>query len=61
MKKQIISFEGRDYVRAYSGFNIILRPLRDGYYLMLSLPVDGRVAEGVHHSEQTQERLNREL
>jgi hypothetical protein len=45
----------------YHGAVIVLRPLRDGYYLMLSLPVDGRVAEGVHHSELTQERLNREL
>lgn len=51
----------RYMVCRYASAIILLRPLRDGYYLMLSLPVDGRVAEGVHHSERTQERLNREL
>ena len=40
---------------------VILRPLKDGYYLVLSMPVDGRVAEGIHRSELTQERLNQEL
>ncbi len=45
----------------YAAGIVILRPLKDGYYLMVSLPVDGRVAEGLHHSELAQERLNREL
>jgi hypothetical protein len=45
----------------YSGAVIILRPLKDGYYLVLSFPVDGRIAEGIHHSERIQEKLNREL
>lgn len=45
----------------YSSAIIILRPLKDGYYLVLSLPVDGRVGEGIHHSELAQEKLNREL
>jgi predicted regulator of Ras-like GTPase activity (Roadblock/LC7/MglB family) len=45
----------------YATATIILRPLKDGYYLVLSLPVDGRIAEGVHYSERTQEKLNREL
>jgi predicted regulator of Ras-like GTPase activity (Roadblock/LC7/MglB family) len=45
----------------YSAAVIILRPLKDGYYLMLSLPVDGRIGESVHHSEVAQEKLNREL
>ena len=40
---------------------VVLRPLKDGYYLVLSLPPDGRLAEGIHHSERAQERLNREL
>jgi predicted regulator of Ras-like GTPase activity (Roadblock/LC7/MglB family) len=45
----------------YTEAIIILRPLKDGYFLMLSLPVGGRVAEGVHRSEHTQQTLNREL
>jgi hypothetical protein len=45
----------------YSSAVIILRPLKDGYYLVLSFPVDGRIAEGIHHSERIQEKLNREL
>jgi predicted regulator of Ras-like GTPase activity (Roadblock/LC7/MglB family) len=51
----------RYMVCRYASAVIVLRPLKDGYYLMLSLPTDGRVAEGVHHSARTQERLNREL
>ena len=39
----------------------ILRPLKDGYYLVLSMPLGGRVAEGLHRSELTQHRLDREL
>ena len=45
----------------YAAGVVILRPLKDGYYLILSMPIDGRVAEGVHRSEVTQEKLNREL
>ena len=45
----------------YSAAIVILRPLKDGYYLVLSMPVGGRVAEGVHRSELTQLRLDREL
>lgn len=45
----------------YTAGTIILRPLKDGYYLVLLLPVDGRIAEGVHYSELTQAKLNREL
>ena len=45
----------------YAAAVIILRPLKDGYYLVLSLPVGGRVAEGLHRSELTQARLDREL
>jgi hypothetical protein len=45
----------------YATTVVILRPLKDGYYLVLSLPPDGRVAEGVHRSRLTQERMNTEL
>jgi predicted regulator of Ras-like GTPase activity (Roadblock/LC7/MglB family) len=45
----------------YTDGVVILRPLKDGYYLVLSLPVGGRVGEGLHHSGRAQESLNREL
>ena len=45
----------------YTDGIVILRPLKDGYYLVLSLPVGGRVGEGLHHSQRAQENLNREL
>ncbi|SRR5712691_669600 len=45
----------------YTDGVVILRPLKDGYYLVLALPVDGRVGEGLHHSRCAQENLNREL
>jgi predicted regulator of Ras-like GTPase activity (Roadblock/LC7/MglB family) len=45
----------------YDGANLILRPLKDGYYLVLSLAPDGRVGEGLHHSARAQETLNQEL
>ena len=45
----------------YTESTLILRPLKDGYYLVLSLAPDGRVAEGLHHSALTQESMNREL
>jgi predicted regulator of Ras-like GTPase activity (Roadblock/LC7/MglB family) len=45
----------------YDAAAIILRPLKDGYYLVLSLPADGRIGEGLHHSGVAQEKLDREL
>lgn len=45
----------------YSSTTVILRPLKDGYYLVLSLGPEGRVAEGVHRSAAAQSRLNAEL
>ena len=45
----------------YAQAHVILRPLKDGYYLVLSMGTDGRVGEGLHHSGRAQESLNREL
>ncbi|HUG54993.1 MAG TPA: roadblock/LC7 domain-containing protein [Vicinamibacteria bacterium] len=45
----------------YTEQTVILRPLKDGYYLVLSLSSAGRVGEGLHHSGRAQELLNREL
>lgn len=46
---------------SYAWGHVIARPLRDGYYLVLSLGPDGAVGVGLHRSEQAQERLNEEL
>jgi len=45
----------------YTDGVVILRPLKDGYYLVLSLPVGGRVGEALHRSGRAQESFNREL
>jgi predicted regulator of Ras-like GTPase activity (Roadblock/LC7/MglB family) len=51
-----------DYILCqYTEAIIIMRPLKDGYYLILSLPPDGRVGEGLHRSGRTRESLDREL
>jgi predicted regulator of Ras-like GTPase activity (Roadblock/LC7/MglB family) len=51
-----------DYVlRRHAGGSVILRPLKDGYYLMVSLSPDAAVAEGVHYSAQTKVALEADL
>jgi hypothetical protein len=64
-RKTLAKYGGSGPIRymlcRYTAGVVILRPLKDGYYLVLSMPVDGRVAEGIHRSELTQEKLNQEL
>ena len=45
----------------HGGGSVIVRPLKDGYFLVVSLPPEGDVARGVHRSAVVQERLNEEL
>ena len=45
----------------YSAAVVILRPLKDGYYLVLSVRPGPGVALGVHRSGLVQERMNVEL
>ena len=45
----------------YAAAVVILRPLKDGYYLVLSLPDGGRLGESLHESGRAQERLNQVL
>ncbi len=40
---------------------VILRTLRDGYYLVVSLGPEARVAEGLRQSARTQEELDAAL
>lgn len=45
----------------YAWGQVIARPLKDGYYLVLSLDPDGAAGLGLHHSEAARERLDRDL
>jgi len=45
----------------YAWAHVVLRPLKDGYYLIVALAPDGNVGQGLHRSEMVQERLNSEL
>ena len=45
----------------YAWGHVILRPLKDGYYLIISLTDGASVARGIQRSGETQERMNAEL
>ena len=45
----------------HSSGAVIVRPLKDGYYLVVSLGVEADVARGLHLTAAVQERLNAEL
>jgi predicted regulator of Ras-like GTPase activity (Roadblock/LC7/MglB family) len=45
----------------HSAGTVIVRPLRDAYYLVVSVEPDGDVARGLHLSAGVQERLNEAL
>jgi predicted regulator of Ras-like GTPase activity (Roadblock/LC7/MglB family) len=45
----------------YTDGSIILRPLKDGYYLIVSLAADADVPRAVHLSEGAQQRMNEAL
>ena len=51
----------RHIVCRYSWGNVILCPLKDGYYLLVSLSPDASLAKGVHYSAFAQEGLDAEL
>ena len=45
----------------YDQGHVILRPLREGYYLVFSLMPDADLARGLRHSAEAQLRLNEVL
>jgi predicted regulator of Ras-like GTPase activity (Roadblock/LC7/MglB family) len=51
----------RSLVCRYDWGTVILRPLKDGYYLLVSVGTDGHVAQAARLSTVTQERMNEEL
>jgi predicted regulator of Ras-like GTPase activity (Roadblock/LC7/MglB family) len=51
-----------DYMlRRHAGGTVILRPLKDGYYVIIYLPPGVPAAVGLHESALAQERINEEL
>ncbi len=42
----------------YEGGQVILRPLKDGYFLVLSLVPGASLAQGLRRSAQTQEQVD---
>jgi hypothetical protein len=53
---------GIDYMLLrYRTADVVVRPLKDGYYLVVAFRPGGRVGESVHRSADVQERLNEEL
>ena len=53
--------EIREVVCRYTWGSVILRPLKDGYYLVVSLSPEASLAQGLRHSDLAQESLNAEL
>jgi predicted regulator of Ras-like GTPase activity (Roadblock/LC7/MglB family) len=45
----------------YLWATVILRPLKDGYYLILSMAPDASLADGLRYSAVAQEQMNDEL
>jgi predicted regulator of Ras-like GTPase activity (Roadblock/LC7/MglB family) len=51
-----------DYIlRRHMGGYVILRPLKDGYFLILSLGPEAAVSKGVHRSLETKAELDADL
>jgi predicted regulator of Ras-like GTPase activity (Roadblock/LC7/MglB family) len=51
-----------DYLlRRHENGTVILRPLKDGYYLVVALGPAAAIGPSLHQSARTQERLNEEL
>jgi predicted regulator of Ras-like GTPase activity (Roadblock/LC7/MglB family) len=48
-------------IHRYQGGSIVLQPLKDGYYLVLSLSPQALVAEGVRKTLKSRDQLNGEL
>jgi predicted regulator of Ras-like GTPase activity (Roadblock/LC7/MglB family) len=63
--RRIARRHGTGDVRAltcrYSGAALVLRPLKDGYYFVLSLRAGAHVAEAERRSEGIRLRMEREL
>jgi predicted regulator of Ras-like GTPase activity (Roadblock/LC7/MglB family) len=63
--KQIVlrhAMGGLQYVlRRHAGGSVLLRPLKDGYYLLVSLRPEAALAEAVHRSASAKRALDEDL
>jgi predicted regulator of Ras-like GTPase activity (Roadblock/LC7/MglB family) len=51
----------RHLVFRHEGGSVVLRPLKDGYYLVVSLGPGALVPRGVRHTEDAQRQLDEEI
>jgi predicted regulator of Ras-like GTPase activity (Roadblock/LC7/MglB family) len=51
----------RHVVCRYAEGTLILRPLRDGYYLVVALSAEGLIGQGLHQTDAAEARMNQEL
>lgn len=53
---------GIDYLLCrYDEGSLVLRPLRDGYFLVVALGPDGGTAEALHRTDRAQALMNQEI
>lgn len=45
----------------YEGGSLIVRPLRDGYYLLIALSPGVGMAEGLYRTDDARTRMNEEI
>jgi predicted regulator of Ras-like GTPase activity (Roadblock/LC7/MglB family) len=48
-------------VGRYQAGHVIVRPLKEDFFLVISLASDANLAHGIHRSAETQQRMNAEL
>lgn len=61
VKDRYSTGEIRCIVCRYTDGQVILRPLRDGYYLVLALAASANVGQALHRSAETEHLMNAEL
>ena len=64
LRRILDRYEGGDpglLVCRYARGTVIVRPLADGYYLVLALAPEASLAQGLRHSSEVSERLRTEL
>jgi predicted regulator of Ras-like GTPase activity (Roadblock/LC7/MglB family) len=61
VKDRYSTGEIRHIICRYTDGQVVLRALREGYYLVLALTASANVGQALHRSAETEERMNAEL